>query len=384
MLSSMSRRALVAGRGHDAVGIVALVEHQPLEDRLAVDLDRLAVDGEAAQPGVAARAVDHVASGVEQVDVQVVQVRVFDRPQPAALGGMGRSRRGTKSASAAHSAATTSPASSFRVARRRSPAACRVSGCSRRIMLLATSGVMRGRRRALGHGFQPDRLPDAGGADVDRASGAVFAGLLAARLRRAVIVARAHDDRDRLAGLGDTAQVAGEGRKAAAMAPDFHAVDPHGRIVIDRLEVQQHAPPGPVGRDRHLAPVPDGVRKSRFSMPDRRDSGQKGTWMRSAQVAFEQAALQAAVAWSISNCHSPFRHSQSSRANCGRGYSVRGRVMGSLSDGQVRHRSLIILWGTPMPSGNAARKPRTACCPPPAMTAPACRLHRAGPGRWWL
>ena len=33
---------LVGGRGQDAVGIEALVEHQPLEDDLAVDLDRLA------------------------------------------------------------------------------------------------------------------------------------------------------------------------------------------------------------------------------------------------------------------------------------------------------------------------------------------------------
>ena len=60
---------LVAGRGHDAVRVVALVEHQPLEDGLAVDLDGLAVDGDAAQAGVALHAVHHRAVGVQQLDL---------------------------------------------------------------------------------------------------------------------------------------------------------------------------------------------------------------------------------------------------------------------------------------------------------------------------
>ena len=56
----------VGGRGHHAVGIVALVQHEPLEDRLAVDLDLQPVNGDCAQPGIAGRAVYDRAIGIAQ------------------------------------------------------------------------------------------------------------------------------------------------------------------------------------------------------------------------------------------------------------------------------------------------------------------------------
>ncbi len=173
---------------------------------------------------------------------------------------MGKSSCGDRSRSAAHSARTTSPCASLRTARSRVPGALWLIGCSRRRMPLATSGVMRGRRSAsVGHRLHPHRLPDAGGAHVDGAGRPVFARLLAARLRLRAAVTCAHDQRHRVARLGDAVQVARKGRKAAAVAAHFHAVDPHGSVIVHGLEVQQHAPPAPGGRDRHAAPVPDGV-----------------------------------------------------------------------------------------------------------------------------
>jgi hypothetical protein len=50
---------LVAGRGPHPVGIEALVEHQALEDRLAVEQHRTALEGDAAQPEVAVHLIEH-------------------------------------------------------------------------------------------------------------------------------------------------------------------------------------------------------------------------------------------------------------------------------------------------------------------------------------
>ena len=102
-----------------------------------------------AQGGVGGRLVDHVTDAVEQGDGDVVEVRVAGRPQKRRRSaGIGRSRRGARSRSAAHSARAISPPASLSVARRRSPGALPVIGCSRRMTPPATSGVSRGRRSA--------------------------------------------------------------------------------------------------------------------------------------------------------------------------------------------------------------------------------------------
>ena len=62
----------VARRSHDTIGIISLIEHQALEDGLIVDLDRLAINRNAAHAGVALRLVNRVAGGVDQLDVKVV------------------------------------------------------------------------------------------------------------------------------------------------------------------------------------------------------------------------------------------------------------------------------------------------------------------------
>ena len=71
----------VAGRGHDAIGIIALIQHQPLEDRGPIDLDCHAFDADAAHAGIAGRAVNHGAGCIHQLNRQVIQMRIADSPE---------------------------------------------------------------------------------------------------------------------------------------------------------------------------------------------------------------------------------------------------------------------------------------------------------------
>src|SRR5438105_1298190 len=78
---------LVARGGHHPVGVVALVEDEPLEERGSVELHRAAVDGDAPQAGVAAGRVDGRALAVHQLEGQVVEVRIGWGPwTPPAIG----------------------------------------------------------------------------------------------------------------------------------------------------------------------------------------------------------------------------------------------------------------------------------------------------------
>src|SRR4029077_16087746 len=96
-----------------------------------------------------------------------------------------------------------------------------------------------GRAQAgVGHRFQPDGLPDAGGRRVVDA--ARFQDLLAARLRAAVARVPDADDQLLLAalleGVGD---VETEAVVTAAVDAEFLAVDPDSRLPIAGTEVQE-------------------------------------------------------------------------------------------------------------------------------------------------
>ena len=71
----------IAWRRHDAVGIIALIEHETLEDRLAIYLDRHPVDRNGAHSGVALGAIDNSPARVNKRDLQIIQMRITDRPE---------------------------------------------------------------------------------------------------------------------------------------------------------------------------------------------------------------------------------------------------------------------------------------------------------------
>ncbi len=83
-------QGLVAGGGQDAVRVVALVEHQALEEHFAVELDFIAFDRNAAQAGIAGGLVDDCAGSVQQDQIQVVQEGVAGLPQMPARGRDGQ------------------------------------------------------------------------------------------------------------------------------------------------------------------------------------------------------------------------------------------------------------------------------------------------------
>ena len=105
----------------------------------------------------------------------------------------------------------------------------------------------------LRHALEPDRLPDAA---LRRVPDAVrVQRLLAAReLGLIRCVAHAHEDRVFLGQhLGDVHR---ERQVAARVRGQLHAVAPHGRGLVDRAEVQQHAADVEPVRQRDRADVP--------------------------------------------------------------------------------------------------------------------------------
>ena len=120
-------------------------------------------------------------------------------------------------------------------------------------MRVEQRGHAQGMDIVLRHALEPDRLPDAA---LRRVPDAVrVQRLLAARelglVRR---VAHAHEDRVFLGQhLGDVHR---ERQVAARVRGQLHAVAPHGRDLIDRAEVQQHAADVEPVRQRDRADVP--------------------------------------------------------------------------------------------------------------------------------
>ena len=118
------------------------------------------------------------------------------------------------------------------------------------------------------------------------------------------------------------------GVKPPPVPHDFHAVDPDGRVIIHGPEVQQDVAAFPFLGNLDCFAVPDGQQEIGVGPPpDSADSGQKGTVILPDSGASLRPRWWPLSPGSVSNSHSPFRHSQSGRTNCGRGYSGRGIVM---------------------------------------------------------
>jgi len=251
-------QGLVRGRGHHAVGVVALVQHEPLEDGLAVDLDLHAVNGDRAQARVAVRGVNDRAVRVAQRNLQVVQVRVRNRPEPAAVFGNGQCQaRGQvqmrRHGSRRHLA--------LGVLQGRVQGQAGLVLRQRLFQVERAVRDIRGEARALQRDFgdrlDPHGLPDARRSGVVAAVRGVLLGLLAARLRRVPVVACPNHDRERIA-AGDFRQCHGKRRPPAPVAHHFLAVHPDRRIIIHRSEVQQDVSPLPLLRRLDRPAIPDG------------------------------------------------------------------------------------------------------------------------------
>lgn len=290
-------QGLVARGGHQALGPVALVQHQALEDRASVDQDAPAPDRHRAQAGVGVGRVDDRAVGVQDFQAQPVQVRVLRRPEAHALVGHGEDEPGRQVEVGAGPGGGDLPR---RVAEHGAhPVAGQVGG-EGELQEEAARGDVGGDAGPLqgdgaGDGLHPHRLPDAGGPGVVAVRVGVPGGLLAARLRAVPGVAGADHDRRLGAGFGDAVEVGGEGGEAPAVPGDLDAVHPDRGVVVHGPEVQQDAGAGPLGGHRHGAPVPDRLQEVR--VPDARQGrlGAEGHGDGVRERAPGQPALQTAV-----------------------------------------------------------------------------------------
>src|SRR5579871_1309342 len=106
-------------------------------------------------------------------------------------------------------------------------------------------------------GFQPDGLPDAGGAGVPDA---LAAELLALRLPACALgvggIVYGNDDLLGSAGLEGVGDIEGEGGVAADVFAQLLAVDPDRRMPIHRAEVEQDAFASPGVRNLERAAIP--------------------------------------------------------------------------------------------------------------------------------
>ena len=188
-------QGLVGGRGHDAVGIVALVQHEPLEDVSPLILTSGRQWRCSAGPR-SWRPVHDAAVGIAQFKSMSYRCGSDGDQSRRRSSGNGRSGGATSLGARRPAPSPRRPRASFRVACSVRPGRFCVSGCSR--WNRAVRHVRRHARAAqarLRHRLHPDRLPDAGRARVKAAMRGVLLGLLAARLRPAPVVPRPDDDR---------------------------------------------------------------------------------------------------------------------------------------------------------------------------------------------
>ncbi len=213
-------------RGHQAAGKVALVEHETLHVRCAVEPEPAVARIDRAQAEVAFDAIDLVAV-LRERDPQVVEMGSLGAP------GMNRIEHDGAAAFAPAGLATVeghkrfSLASSVNLDVHRS--AVQV-GCDPQVFY-------RARRQRL----EPHRLPDPGGRGVEDPFGSGGPMLLSARdgpVGQRVLRA---DDHHVAPPARDAADVRRERGVAALVARHLRPVDPDRRPIVDGAEMEQQA-----------------------------------------------------------------------------------------------------------------------------------------------
>ena len=249
----VAAQRVVGGRGVDAVGIEALIQHQPLEYRRTVDQALLAVKGDRAQGKIAVHRVDGFAV-FQQRQLQVVEVALTRRPEvnvidlqrQAGVMAVGQALGGSLGRAVEGGLGAQGQAGTGAVDRRVDVHAA-VGGVGDQLC---------GAEVGLGNPLQPDGLPDARGAGVAATEGMIARALLAEGLTAAAQVVVGADHQRVFAGNQRVGDFEGEGGVAALVHAHGLAVDPCLAAVVHRAEVQQHALTGGVLRQREAAAVP--------------------------------------------------------------------------------------------------------------------------------
>ncbi len=227
----------VRGGRQQAVWPPSLVERPPMEDRLAVEREppvavRVAHLADGADAGVGPDLVDDPAGGVEQRDLQIVEVRGIGRPEPRVL-------HDEREARAVAPRLRDRPAGvaddDTERARTAATADLRADGDGARAGVGGDGQVLHVAGR---HLLEPDGLPDPGHLRVPDAAGVTH--LLAAQLPALGLVLHA-DHHFVVAGAERVRHVDGERRVSAHVGADRAAVDEQFAPVVHGFEVEQGA-----------------------------------------------------------------------------------------------------------------------------------------------
>jgi hypothetical protein len=287
----------VIGRGcEDAIRVEALVEDEALEDGLAVEQDSFPVDGHGAEGGVARSRVDDGPAVVTQLEVEVVEVGAAGMPKAAAVGWDGEREPGREVDDRALSFADDAglvlqDGVEGEVAGAAGDGLHEVDGAIGEVR-----GETRPFERRGGDGFEPDGLPDAGGAGVEAAGVVIVGRLLSARLGATAVIACSKDDGGVLSRRSDACDVTAKGREPTPVAANLYPVDPDGGVIVDGLKMEQYPTPCPVTRDPHKAAIPDGVQEVGVAQTGKLGLGAERDEDMIGQLPPEEAAGEATIA----------------------------------------------------------------------------------------
>ena len=229
-MQDISPERLVRGRGVDAVGIEALIQHGALEHGLAVEHELHALQPHAAHAEVAV----HMVVAVGQL--QIVQAAAAQLP-PVKLAQrqmhLNRAAPGLHGRFAHDAALVFGGELQLRCAgQHRGHAQC---------ALLQRRNVLDLFYMRSGHELHPHGLPDARGAGVHASIGAVVLALLARGNQAVALVVLGADGDDVFACMHQLGHVKGEGDVAAGVPAGADAVDERLAAIVHRAEMQHHA-----------------------------------------------------------------------------------------------------------------------------------------------
>ncbi len=243
----------VAGRRPDAVGVKALIEHQPQVDRLVVEVDLVALDVHLAQSSIGSYPVQDRAA-VQHLQNEIVEERVTGRPGPGRGDGQDarhavrcRDLGLADQCLAVHERGAKAQATLLSVEAGGQDKATAIE-VGHDLALLQAVRI---------HRFHPYRLPDTRGACIVATARGIIGALLAARLHvGACLVADIDHQVVALAGRDKARDIVAKRGRAAPVSAHRLAVDVHLALIVYRSKVQDDAFAGPPGWDVQAAVVP--------------------------------------------------------------------------------------------------------------------------------
>ena len=245
---------LIAGCCPDAVGVVALVEDEPLVEGFVVEVRLVALDVYLPHADVAVDFVDDLPLCVLHLVSEVVEERTLRAPELLLLDGQhdGRVVLCADSLCGDHL-----PCVLQRDSQRGSRLAIE-GGMHDDLALVDVRNDLCAEQGVGIDGFHPDCLPDAGAAGVHALKLVEAHVLLAGRLLRGARVAVGMDDERMFLAVSEEAgHVDGKGCASAEVTSSQASVDEHFAVVIDSTEVEHDVAACPLLRHTDGALIPD-------------------------------------------------------------------------------------------------------------------------------